>query len=232
MTENIVIPGITFEGWPKTPRLNKAGSTIITEKIDGTNACVVIMPIGAVAAWGAYAPHYGGVAWVHDPTRSDVMYLVGAQSRNRLIYPSNDNAGFAQWVFDNADRLVELLGPGRHFGEWWGKGIQKHKLDRKVFSLFNSHRWDKVSAQRPEWEEKAVEIGMDIVPVLYKGAFSNEAIQAQLDWLRKYGSMAASNWGLTGHPAEGVIIYHQELKGSLKAFVDGDDTPKSLRGEA
>ena len=64
---------------------------IVTEKIDGTNAQVFITDDG------------------------DVM----AGSRTRWIYPGDDNFGFAAWVQEHRDELL-TLGPGQHFGEWWG----------------------------------------------------------------------------------------------------------------
>ena len=76
---------------------------IITEKIDGTNAQVFIGENGE--------------------------FLTG--SRNRWITPEDDNAGFARWALENKEKLLQL-GPGRHFGEWWGSGIQRrYGLDRK-----------------------------------------------------------------------------------------------------
>lgn len=98
---------IEFKKWPKTPRWYDEEWSI-TEKIDGSNACVVIDEFGAI----------------------------GAQSRNNLITPDKDNLGFAQWVQDNKVQLLQL-GPGHHYGEWWGKGIQRtYGLDERRFSLF------------------------------------------------------------------------------------------------
>lgn len=100
-----------FKAFPKIPRLNRG--VIITEKIDGTNACVVVGEDGAVSA----------------------------QSRSRVIVPAKDNFGFAAWVAAHADEL-RALGTGYHFGEWWGPGIQRgYGLKEKRFSLFNVARW-------------------------------------------------------------------------------------------
>jgi hypothetical protein len=84
---------------------------IITEKLDGTNAQVYI------DQWGE----------------------IRAGSRNRWIKVGDDNYGFAAWVEANKEELRKL-GPGRHFGEWWGNGIQRgYGLPKgdKRFSLFN-----------------------------------------------------------------------------------------------
>ena len=100
---------IEFKAWNKIPRENPFRATI-TEKINGTNACIIIQD-GSV---------------------------VGAQSRKRLITPDDDNFGFAAWVEKNSEAL-EALGDGYHYGEWAGPGIQKnpHALDEKQFFLFN-----------------------------------------------------------------------------------------------
>ncbi len=104
--------GVEFKAWPKIPRA-KGNQITITEKIDGTNACVIVRD-GEV---------------------------VGCQSRNRLIKPGDDNMGFAFWVYENAEALAQL-GDGYHYGEWAGPGIQKnpHMLDEKTFFLFNTFR--------------------------------------------------------------------------------------------
>lgn len=103
-----------FKEWPKIARL-KTNIVTITEKIDGTNACVVVQN-GEV---------------------------VGAQSRSRKIVPGDDNMGFALWVNQNKEVLA-TLGDGYHYGEWAGPGIQKnpHLLPEKTFFLFDTRRWD------------------------------------------------------------------------------------------
>src|SRR5438105_3732245 len=86
---------------------------IVTEKIDGTNAQIFITEDGTI--------HFG--------------------SRSRWITPENDNYGFARWATEHKEDLLKL-GPGRHFGEWWGCGIQRgYGLKEKRFSLFNVMRW-------------------------------------------------------------------------------------------
>ena len=100
-----------FNPFQKIPRLNRG--CVITEKIDGTNAQVVIGEDGTVRAG----------------------------SRNRWISVGDDNFGFARWVADHEAEL-RGLGVGQHFGEWWGPGIQRgYGLKEKRFSLFNTGRW-------------------------------------------------------------------------------------------
>src|SRR3990167_7674265 len=104
---------IKFEEFPKLPRLSR--EIIITEKIDGTNAQLLITESGEM--------------------------LIG--SRTRWITAQDDNRGFARWVEGNKQELLKL-GAGRHFGEWWGSGIQRGyglQKGEKRFSLFNVARW-------------------------------------------------------------------------------------------
>src|ERR1700744_4152565 len=85
---------------------------------------------------------------------------ISAQSRNRLLTPGkNDNYGFAGWVEENKEELFKL-GPGHHFGEWWGKSIARnYGLDERRFSLFNVKRW--VEDTKPSC--------CHVVPVIYAG---------------------------------------------------------------
>jgi len=111
-----------FKAWEKITRENPFNVTI-TEKMDGTNACIIIQD----------------------------GEIVGVQSRKRLITPEDDNYGFAQWVDDNKGDLINL-GDGYHYGEWAGLGIQKnpHNLPEKQFFLFNTFRWNENNPNRPK----------------------------------------------------------------------------------
>lgn len=159
---------------------------IITEKIDGTNAQVFIADDGTILAG----------------------------SRTRWITPDDDNFGFAAWVEKNADELRNL-GPGRHFGEWWGAGIQrKYGQDRKRFSLFNVSRW---SEERPSC--------CDVVPTLYRGDFTTEAVDDTIAVLRDTGSMAAPGF----MQPEGVIVFHLAGNVGFKKTLEKDEVPKGMQ---
>lgn len=100
---------VEFRAWPKIHRWTK--DWVITEKIDGTNACVIV-------------------------PENESEPLV-AQSRQRLLTVEADNFGFAKWVQDNSIALRKL-GLGYHYGEWWGQGIQRgYGQMSRHFSLFN-----------------------------------------------------------------------------------------------
>lgn len=137
---------IPFKAWPKIPRFQNETFTI-TEKIDGTNACVAI--------YYDCGHHTGGA--VHK--------IVQAQSRTKIITPGKqtDNYGFAQWVKDNEQDLLKL-GEGYHYGEWWGNGIQRgYDQTQKRFSLFS---W---------WLDEIPEC-CERVPVFSKGTTIAEAV--------------------------------------------------------
>jgi hypothetical protein len=189
-----------FQAWPKTPRLNR--EIVVTEKIDGTNACVVV-------------DHLTG--------------LVFAQSRKKIIKPSQDNFGFARWVFENQDVLREALGGGRHFGEWYGSGIQVGyglTNGEKRFMLFNAARWTTDSVRIAGLDA----IGVEAPTVLYQGPFSGEEIENCVQYLRDHGSQhrpwtAAS--GALG-PAEGVCVFHTASRQVYKVMCENDDIPKGF----
>lgn len=167
-----------FEAFPSIPRLKRG--CVISEKIDGTNAQV-------------YVPE------------DDGPILAG--SRNRWTTIEDDNYGFARWVADNTDELRKL-GPGRHFGEWWGVGIQRrYGLTEKRFSLFNVGRW---SSERPAC--------CHVVPVLYAGPFTTNAVDEQLAALEAGGSVAAPGF----MQPEGLVVYVTAARALYKATLGGD----------
>ena len=186
---------IDFKSFPKIGRL--ARGIVVTEKIDGSNGQVAI---------------------------SDDLSIVRAGSRTRWIEPgkSTDNYGFAAWVAEHADELRQL-GPGRHFGEWWGSGIQRryglHEGEKR-FSLFNTGRWG--GAPREGCIRPAC---CEVVPVLYAGPMDQSAIDAALDDLATNGSRAAPGFMFP----EGVVVFHSATGTLFKRTLVGDEAPKGLQ---
>lgn len=180
-----------FTPMQKIGRLSR-GCTI-TEKIDGTNASIFI---------------------------SDDLseFLVG--SRTRWIQPGKqDNAGFAGWALAHKEELMQL-GPGQHFGEWWGLGIQRrYGLLEKRFSLFNTNRWADGRQVRPAC--------CGVVPVLYEGLFTTEAVNEVMANLRIFGSKAAPGF----MQPEGIVIYHHATKQLFKKTLEKDEQPKGQQEE-
>lgn len=204
---------ITFEEFPKIARLSRR--CVVTEKLDGINAQVIITDDGQI----------------------------GAASRTRLIMPEDDISGFAAWVQPNREELLKL-GPGRHFGEWWGSGIGKRYGGQgnpvpKTFSLFNVSRWYDGNAPRFVkgcWNAGYAPVYLDdcwpgiqaaphccsVVPVLYVGDFDSQKIEGVIDELRANGSRAAP-----GCKAEGVIVYHEKARLYFKKTLENDEEGKS-----
>lgn len=202
---------LTFTAWPKIARLNRR--IVITEKIDGTNAAVGVLDAAAQAELGIWTP---GVDDAPEP-------LVYAQSRTRIITPDDDNFGFAKWVADHAPALAAALGPGLHFGEWWGSGIQRgYGLVNgdKRFSLFNTERW-----AQPEARESLLGLDGDAVrpvPVLYEGPYSPQHIEAAVEHLRELGSKAAPGF----MQPEGIVVYHTAARTMFKVTLEKDEEHK------
>lgn len=191
---------IEFREFPKIARLSR--KVIITEKIDGTNASIYI-------------------------DKETGEFLVG--SRTRWITPSSDNHGFAKWAFEHEQEL-RGLGPGHHFGEWWGSGIQRGyglKKGEKRFSLFNTVRWclHDATPQRIEtadprvekWQERLPECCL-LVPVLWEGIFETAAVENCLKMLEVEGSFAAPGF----MNPEGVVIYHTAGNVAFKKTLGND----------
>lgn len=177
---------------------------VISEKIDGTNAQIFIS--------------------------EDGDFMTG--SRTRWITPTDDNFGFAAWAYASRDELIKL-GPGRHFGEWWGAGIQrKYGLSEKRFSLFNTIRWC-LNGQQPariETQDPRIEKYQDVlppcvglVPVLYRGIFTTNACSTALERLSTLGSVAAPGF----MKPEGIVVYHTAAGVGFKKTIEKDDAPKS-----
>jgi len=190
--------------------------------LDGTNAQILIEKI-----------YTGDDRWTNDddfilardPTATAVVFVPGGEfcddryvirvgSRNRWITPgkSTDNAGFAGWVKDNAKHVV-ALGEGRHYGEWWGKGIQRgYDQDQKHFSLFNVARWNNENTPA----------GIGVVPTLYTGPFDTFQTRVEIEKLMTYGSVAAPGY----MNPEGIIVFHTALNAPFKVTCVKDESPK------
>ena len=138
-------------------------------------------------------------------------FLIG--SRTRWITPENDNHGFARWAMDHEEELKQL-GPGRHFGEWWGQGIQRgYGLKEKRFSLINVKRWGE-NPFRPAC--------CHVVPVIFEWDFGQIDFNQVLEHLKEHGSYAAPGF----MKPEGIIIYHVPGNLMFKKTIEKDEEPK------
>lgn len=184
-----------FKPFPKITRYTRPRLGHITEKMDGTNACVIVE---------------GG-------------QVVGAQSRNRLLtslshnsfgepffQDHGENHGFAHWVKTNKDKLA-LLGDGYHYGEWCGPGINgnRHNLTEKVFYHFNPFRYR-------DTDFKEYEAGISFVRVLFEGEITDEVVKrtAEAHWDSIHDVF---------YKPEGVMIYYHDFKTTLKFTYDNPE---------
>jgi len=195
-----------FKSWGSTPRENK--NKTITEKIDGTNACIVI--------WDG---------------------VVSAQSRKRIITPDDDNYGFARWVHENAGALLDTLGYGYHYGEWYGEGIQKNPLgiEGKRFALFHATKY----TEKNGFDLERVD-GLETVPLLHHGQCDVFTIPRIMSDLDTYGTKVRGatvkeiRSAILGFPdddefmynkaaqAEGIIIWNNETRTRTKMLLEDD----------
>jgi hypothetical protein len=177
-----------FEGFAKIARLSRIMT--ITEKIDGTNAQILI--------------------------GEDGQFQAG--SRSRWVTPEDDNFGFAAWAYSHMEEL-KTLGPGRHFGEWWGLGIQrKYGQTEKHWSLFNTRKWLEDFANSKPLCPSCCRV----VPVLYRGDFDTTVIRDCLGAMRDQGSWAAPGF----MKPEGLVIYHDAAQVMFKKTIEKDEGGK------
>lgn len=178
---------MVFEPFPKIARLKR--EAVVTEKIDGENMAIKI---------------------------SDDGCEIQCQSRNQNIYVHKDVSGFANWVHAHSAELIKQLGPGIHFGEWWGSGIGRgYGLKEKRFSLFNVHRWHTESE-----DCKCVEAPLCyVVPTLTRiNRFSTEEVDKALAELKVTGSIAAKGY----NNPEGVVVFHTQNSALYKVTYEYD----------
>ena len=177
---------------------------IITEKLDGTNAQVCIT--------------------------EDGQMLMG--SRTRWITPEQDNYGFARWAAEHRDELM-ALGVGRHFGEWWGQGIQrKYGMAEKRWSLFNVSRWclhGQTPKTFPTADPRVVKTQdvlppcVGLVPTLFEGPFTTANVEWALKQLEVGGSVAAPGF----KDPEGIVVFHTASGTCFEKTIKGDEKPKT-----
>ncbi len=202
-------PDTAFQEWPKIERFRKLTCTV-SEKIDGTNAQILIP---------------------NDP-QTEIL----AGSRSKWISPGKaDNAGFAGWVSLHGETLRAALGPGRHYGEWYGAGIQRrYGLTEKRLALFSPlARYLQVHDDlgcHGDWLTRTLRgVGpvvyldrlpqVHLVPVLYEGPLDTATIEHVVANLYKNGSVAVPGW----MKPEGVVVSHARNKYKI---TDHGDVPK------
>ena len=144
-----------FESFPDIKKLGTA-VLFITQKIHGANAQVFIFQ------------------------QEDGTLGLACGSRSQWVSPGKDNFGFAQMVYANKQEFIDKLGPGRHYGEWAGSGINSGEgLKNKTFVLFDHWKYP---------PERPLPPNTVVVPVLYSGPFDMSKVQECMDDLKANGS--------------------------------------------
>lgn len=220
-----------FQKFNKIPRLNR--NCTITEKIDGSNAQVFI--------YNSEEPLFPDTPIENIVTKSfidtyslfekDGVYIfAGSRTRWLTTEKNGDNHGFAKWVQDNAEELLKLS-EGRHYGEWYGKGINRnYGLDHHKFALFNVSKWHKneprlISIDPKTKEEKYTKECpkcCDVVPIIAKGLFTTDLIESSIQCLKDNGSFAKIGF----MKPEGIIVFHEASGKLFKVTCENDEKPK------
>jgi hypothetical protein len=185
-----------FAKWPSIQRLSSE-ICWITEKIDGTN----------------------GVIYV--PESPDNPILAGSRERwltsedGTPPVKGGDNFGFAAWVHERSASL-RTLGPGYHYGEFHGCGIQR-KYD------LNDKRW----ASFEYWRTDIAIEGVCVVPVLYTGEPTVGIIDETVAKLKASGSVLYPGF----MKPEGVVVTFKEMRSAkFKRLCENDKIHKYQQG--
>jgi hypothetical protein len=188
-----------FRSFSSIPRWSKG--VAVSEKIDGTNAQIHIVQ------YGDEEFDFDGHAWLAIAKNFERDQYMLVASRNKYIMLDQDNQGFGNWCLANVAELWKL-GPGRHYGEWAGPGIQKNplNLEEKRLFMFN-----------PKWVDQGPSC-VEIAPVLAECMDAGDIDQLMAD-LKRNGTQVEGGKG----QAEGVVIYHH---GSGKLYKATYDNPE------
>lgn len=147
-----------------------------------------------------------------------------AQSRNRDIFPENDNAGFASWVNENNESLLNSITPGwAVFGEWFGPGIMKgvaaSDIPEKSFAVFCLMSSDGIMITNPEDIKEYIDIQKapknmyiipwygDVLEINYEDPGSvRTKIESMLFSVEECDPFIESTFGVRG-TGEGLVFY-------------------------
>jgi RNA ligase len=183
-----------YPEFKKIPRLFR--DCIIQEKIDGTNALIEIK---------------------QDPCCPVCLTVRAGQRTKWIPWPNGpDNFGFGRWVKEHETEL-KALGPGLHFGEWYGSGIQRgYGLSDKRFALFRQPKNGTIPGC------------CQIVPTLFEGPFSTPCVDYFIQALRENGSRLVPGF----MKPEGVVVQLVASGALYKVTLEGDQQPKGVKDAA
>jgi len=183
-----------YPAFPKVARLTR--SSVLTEKIDGTNALVSVRRLSANGD-----DVVSGEIVVDD--RGQFFGIRAGKRTAWLTGEHDDNFGFWCYVRDNAP-MLKRLGEGDHYGEWWGPGIGRvYTITERRFSLFD--------------QRKYVPPGVHQVPVI-----PTSHVSEGLAYLREHGSLADPGYA----QPEGLIVRLLDSGLHYKVMSENDDKHK------
>ena len=219
-----------FVDFKKIPRLSR--DIIVTEKLDGSNGQICVFSLESIKKeFAVIEQMYEWIEqyclYIHPENphveESDKLYLFAA-SRNRWLTTGkqNDNHAFAYWVKEHACDLV-MLGEGRHFGEYYGKGIQRgYGLEEKRWALFNVSKWQNKNLPLVDEKQMYPPSCCEVVPILYEGQFDTTIINNVLGVLKSNGSLAVPGF----MKPEGICVYHTAAGQYFKKTIENDEKHK------
>lgn len=141
------------------------------------------------------------------PDEEGVLHAVAGK---RTGYVEHGHFGFAEFVKTNEVEICDKLSHGRHHGEWVGPGINSaYGLTEKRFVLFNHSR-----------PFESLPPKMDIVPVLFKGAYSPEAVEHIMNDLKASGSRYAPGF----MKPEGIVLQFPDFGAMRKMVFKPEET--------
>lgn len=188
-----------FEKFSKIRRIDGL-KMWVTEKINGTNGQILVddeaVQILCVGSRGR--PILPDVPAARHPVTGRTV----RDDAGKPVIPKQvrDNFGFACQVYQDEEWVAEALGPGRHYGEWAGPGIQKNPLDlpTRLFFLFSrSDRYDTDGLVFIDW--------LRLVPELYEGPLDFDQVEMIMDDLLEQGTYVADA-GPDARAPEGVVV--------------------------
>ena len=149
---------------------------LAVEKLDGTNVSIVVDNGQLTSIWNRTA---------------------------RIPFFTKGKSFIIKGLLNSFERGYCDLPDGQHFGEWWGAGIGKRYPGApKVFSLFNTTRWQVL-------KDQGFLTVCDVVPTLYEGRFDTHICDKVVADLIITGSRV---W--PDAKSEGIVVFHKAA-GSL-----------------
>lgn len=165
--------------WYGRMALQEGEEVVMTEKIHGSSARAGIVPAVADTWWKKVKKLFGLLPSHEFVFGSRNVQLHNGNPRGVVSYYGEDIWG--RWVADYS--IANMLSPGEMvFGEIYGDGIQKgyaygHTNGARRFAVYDVQK-DGKWLHHDELTEWCRVRGLPMVPVLYRGPYSKQALDA------------------------------------------------------